>query len=673
MTMPLKSLVFSVFLVGCATEPLPSSDKNQPPIARAGEARSAAVADVLTFDGSASEDPDGDALTYRWSLVGPASSTTSLTSARYVAATLQPDVPGEYQVTLVVNDGLVDSEPATVLVTVAGPVVVPNAAPIAVPAGPATVVVGTVATLDGTASTDPDGDGIFFDWVLEASPEGSAARLDDPLSPLPTFTPDLPGEYALSLVVTDGSADSEPSPIVVTAVPVPNQPPTAAAGRNFNIATGNTARFDGTDSSDPEGSALSFRWSILNAPATSAAMLAGADTSTPSLQIDVDGTYEVELIVNDGAVDSAPDTVSVTAVTGNVPPNANAGPDQTVETGALVTLDGTGSSDVDGDPLTYRWSILSRPSNSSVQLANPLSANPRFTPSAVGRFEIQLIVSDGALDSAPDTVSVTTVSPNGVPIARAGPDTEARVFDSVALNGSASSDPDGDPLSYAWTFAFKPASSTAVVTNPTAAMASFEPDLAGTYTLMLTVDDGRAGHMDSVTVLVSEPWPRIEGDIIITEIMADPQTLDDSVGEWFEIFNPTNSRWDLRGCELSDLGNDSTLINRSLLVPPMSYVTLARSAMPGFGPDYVYSGFAIANGEDEIIITCGASEVAQVPMLPAFGFASSAPTGASIGLLRGRMSETDNDDGQFWCVSVADYNGDRGTPGGPNEFQTTCP
>ena len=114
----------------------------------------------------------------------------------------------------------------------------------------------------------------------------------------------------------------------------------------------------------------------------------------------------VQLIVNDGTVDSLPDTVTIT--TQNSRPVANAGPDQTVLVGDTVTLDGSGSQDADGDPLTFFWSFTSRPAGSTVTLSDPGAVKPTFVIDLPGTYVSQLIVNDGKIDSLPDTVVITT-------------------------------------------------------------------------------------------------------------------------------------------------------------------------------------------------------------------------------------------------------------------------
>ncbi len=85
---------------------------------------------------------------------------------------------------------------------------------------------------------------------------------------------------------------------------------------------------------------------------------------------------------------------------------ANAGPNQDVYTGSLVTLDGSGSSDPDGDPLTYNWSFASKPGDSTATLSDATIINPTFTADIEGTYVITLLVNDGTLNSSTDTVTV---------------------------------------------------------------------------------------------------------------------------------------------------------------------------------------------------------------------------------------------------------------------------
>ena len=91
----------------------------------------------------------------------------------------------------------------------------------------------------------------------------------------------------------------------------------------------------------------------------------------------------------------------------NRPPVANAGPDRTVALGDTVTLDGTGSSDPDGDPLTYNWAFLDGPQ--PVAIPDPSAATWSFVPPDTGTYTFNLVVNDGHVDSAPDTVAVKVV------------------------------------------------------------------------------------------------------------------------------------------------------------------------------------------------------------------------------------------------------------------------
>jgi hypothetical protein len=88
-------------------------------------------------------------------------------------------------------------------------------------------------------------------------------------------------------------------------------------------------------------------------------------------------------------------------------PVADAGPDQSVLVGELVTLDGSGSSDVDGDTIFFSWTFDAVPAGSTATLIDADRVDPTFTPDLAGDYVVQLIVDDSALSSLPDLVTIT--------------------------------------------------------------------------------------------------------------------------------------------------------------------------------------------------------------------------------------------------------------------------
>ena len=166
-----------------------------------------------------------------------------------------------------------------------------------------------------------------------------------------------------------------------------------------------TVNLDGSASSDADGDPLTYAWSFTSSRPAARRRSRIPPRSIRRFLADKSGTYVVQLIVNDGTVNSAPDTVTISTM--NSAPVANAGPDQTVLVGATVQLDGSASSDVDGNPLTYAWSIISKPAGSSAALSNPTIVNPDVHGGCLGTYVVQLIVNDGTVNSAPDTVTIT--------------------------------------------------------------------------------------------------------------------------------------------------------------------------------------------------------------------------------------------------------------------------
>ncbi|MFO7558386.1 MAG: PKD domain-containing protein [Desulfobacterales bacterium] len=383
---------------------------------------------------------------------------------------------------------MVNSTPDTVTISTE------NIAPVANAGPDQSGVYGENITLNGSGSFDVDGDSLTYAWAFTSRPSGSTATLSNANAVKPSFTIDVSGDYTVQLIVHDGAAVSAPDTVTISTE---NSAPVADAGPDQTVLNGDLVTLDGSGSSDVDGDPLTYSWSFTSRPPGSTAALSNATTASPSFTIDVSGDYTIQLIVNDGTVDSAPDTVTIS--TDNSAPVANAGPDQSGFHGQTITLDGSGSSDADGDPLTYAWSFTSQPSGSNAALSNATAASPSFTIDVSGDYTVQLIVNDGMVNSSPDTVTISTN--NSAPVADAGPDQTVSDDDLVTLDGSGSSDADGDSLTYSWSFTSRPDESMAALDNSASISPTFTPDLDGIYMVQLIVNDGTVNSApDSVVI-----------------------------------------------------------------------------------------------------------------------------------------------------------------------------
>ncbi len=390
----------------------------------------------------------------------------------------------------------------------------PNGGIVAVAGQDRTAVAGRPVALNGSAShTASPGAVLDFTWALVSVPDGSFAVLSDPKVVNPSFVPDVPGSYAVRLVVSDGCRQSAPSVTVIRATtestsPVQNRAPVAHAGPNRSTQLGLAVVLDGTGSSDPDGDTLTFAWTIVKRPASSTAFLQSSTSMRPSLKPDVAGAYTIALVVSDGELQSEPAMVTVNAQSGqgNREPVANAGPDQAVKVNATVVLNGSASSDPDGDALNYQWSFVSRPPGSSALLGGATTQAPSFLADKAGTFVVRLIVSDGSLPSPADTVNVVVSPPvvtNSPPVANAGVDQTVGVGATVQLSGAGSSDPDGDPLTWSWTIATKPGGSTATLSAAGSVNAHFVADKAGSYVVALVVSDGKVSSTSDTVAITA--------------------------------------------------------------------------------------------------------------------------------------------------------------------------
>ena len=335
----------------------------------------------------------------------------------------------------------------------------------------------TAISFWGTGSTDPDGDEIVnFRWNFG---DGTTA-----VGPVVSHTYPDARNYTVTLVVSDGKVDSAPVSIEVAIF---DRAPVANAGGPYSGAKNAAIRFDGTRSTDGDGDPLTYFWDF------------GDGTTgtgpTPTHAYARSGVYTVSLIVNDGDADSTPPGRAQVTVTNTAPVAQLSGPASAFKLTAM-TLNGSASSDANGDTLSYLWSFGDG--------SSAITSTPTTTHSyaAVGTYRVTLTVNDGEANSSPATFDVAIQS--RPPLANAGPDQSVVQRTTVRLDGTASSDPDGSVVGVRWLQVAGPAVTLSgdATLSPTFVAPRVSTTTTLTFELTVTDSDG-VSSSDRVSVNVT--------------------------------------------------------------------------------------------------------------------------------------------------------------------------
>jgi len=355
-----------------------------------------------------------------------------------------------------------------------------------------TVTVGTTAQLNGSASSDPDGDALAYQWSILKKPENSSTQLtaaDQPLAGLPI---DQPGQYQLKLIVHDGQTAGFPDSVLLDTN---GSAPIADAGLPITAAHRATVTLDASASRGNDALTLTHAWSLPRKPGGSKAKIIPFNAESPTLTLDKKGRYIARLIVSDGQQTSDPATVAIS--TGQSAPVANAGSDiGPAPPQQPIQLNGALSSDSDQDPLSYRWSLLYKPADSASQLSDTDKQQSQITPDTAGDYIAQLMVHDGHYYSAPDTVWIKVrdgaINPgNQAPKITSTAVTTAYAEKTYSYAVAAVDADNGDVLSYALT-----ASPTGMGIHAQTGAISWTPSVnqIGTHHVTVNVTDGNGGH-----------------------------------------------------------------------------------------------------------------------------------------------------------------------------------
>ena len=442
---------------------------NKAPEARAGgDVIITHPATSFKLDGSASWDPDGNIVKYRWKKVaGPSWGILTYVDASKMAVNYaEPGATYMFDLEVTDNKGAIsiDRKVVTVLKKDQGAPKLNTSAkpPVANAGNDIRLATGNSTVLDGQHSKAADGYIIkqFF-WLKISGP--AEYSLQSPGLNATSVKNLQRGTYIFRLSVTDdkgASSFDDVTVVVLEAVAAESavssaraKVPVADAGEDQVVPPGQATVLKGDESFSPAGIITSYEWSKVSGP-SEYEMLTPGFSNTWLRQL-IPGTYVFRITITDDLGVTASDEVKIT-VTGagsgnNILPVAKAGNDISVVLPTnSTTLNNAGSYDADGSISHYKWSYMIGPS--SYDIIAPSAASTVVKNLVPGTYVFRLTVTDnsGATGFDEVTVNVGNTAGEFAPVANAGSDERIPVGQSTVLRGKKSYVPGGSIRSYAW-------------------------------------------------------------------------------------------------------------------------------------------------------------------------------------------------------------------------------
>jgi hypothetical protein len=371
--------------------------------------------------------------------------------------------------------------------------------------------------LDGSASAAASAaDKLTYEWVIKDAPKGSASTLTAQDQAYPTITPDLVGSYVIGLVVTANGIPSHEAEVTLRATKdnIAPEAKVVAPAAEQRI----TRRFtlDGSQSSDADNDPITYQWSVVKAPGGSVAQIFDDRAKVASFAADVEGDYILGLTVNDGHVNSTVSNVTFTAK--NIPVAAVKASVRAIDVGGSITLDGSASTpSYPNTTFTYAWALASAPPGSKVALTDDqkTAANLSLALDVEGDFVFSLTTAEGKLLSDPHYVTIKSGRPEA--IIKMKTSSHIGIGKPIKLDATGSAAPNpAATLTYTWVILSKPDTSKLALPAAPAAPAvedhlALIPDVAGDYTIGLTVNDGTLSSTDP-----SKPGPNDQSTVTVT-------------------------------------------------------------------------------------------------------------------------------------------------------------
>jgi len=409
-----------------------------------------------------------------------------------------------------------------------------------------------LVNFDGSGSSDPDGTLVSFAWNFGDGINGSGQTISHEY--------DAEGDYIATLTVTDDKGATHADAVSISVSP---PPPKAIYVSDIvmglvvhgkNTAAEATVYILDEDGAPVAGAAVSGVWSGLVSGSASGTTGGGGSVVLVSANSKSTGTFTITVsgvsasgYVYDSGLNLKTSASISNGDTPNQKPAANAGPDQTVDLGDPVTLDGSGSSDADGTVVSHAWNFGDGGSATGAVVFHTYAAAGIYTAT------LTVTDNDGATDT--DTASITVVdgSANQPPTANAGSDRTALVGDALSFDASGSSDPDGTIVSFAWNFGDGETATGMTASHAYAAAGSYTVTLTvtdddgatDTDTAVATISDGSVHDMVVSNITMSPAYKGVNKEMNVTVTVVDdaghPVTNAAVTGRWGGLFSGTVS------------------------------------------------------------------------------------------------------------------------------------
>jgi hypothetical protein len=418
-----------------------------------------------------------------------------LSDATVVAPSFTADVAGDYVVSLVVNDGAVDSVPAQLTISAK-----PHTLPVAQLQGrdtfcgsgtcvtaPYPVRVNDTMFFDGSKSRATDSKMLTYHWTIK-DPSGA----DVPPIQVSAndwsqvkFNITATGVYSATLIVNDGFNDSAPASSSFTAYTADRGPPIADAGSDQTVGVGDTVQLDARKSSPQPGSgggdALTLNWTLVSAPPGSNVAISPT-LWQPTFVADVAGAYDFKLQVFDGRQWSNTASVTITAI---VRPQVSFDEsDTSMATGATVVIHAVATEA--NATLSYAWTIKSQPASGAGTLSSATVIQPSFTASVDGTYDLELTVTDNNGASTTKDITYLARVPTATIQAQQSSSSVGQTLHFLAVPTVS-----GTSLDFNWAVSGVAAT---VISDSYSRGFTVVANAAGTLTVTLTIHDNNGGH-----------------------------------------------------------------------------------------------------------------------------------------------------------------------------------